>query len=260
MALGSNNQQNNRGLSEPNYYSRLRFKNEEDKLQIGFTYWKGTLKISITERTNGDNPRSDELAYIHLSPSKARIMAEFVQQVIDDPTITKQFGINTGASDTQGVLAIARDNGRPYLMIAKVNKDGKFENCKRFNFANNYNYGLEFSDFNKLSFTKQYDNDLELRMFKDILEDYARSANGAIGASTWDVARYEISKMNNQLNQIAEKVGADRRSGGNYGGNANDSYFANSNSGSSSSAFSSGMNKPTSYTTGSIEDMDSEFE
>lgn len=262
MALGSNNNQNNKGLYEPTYYSRLRFKNDDDKLQVGFSYWKGTLKLAITEKSNGDNQKSDEIAYIHLSPVKAKMFANYVQMVIENPTSSEIYGVNTGASDVQGLLVISRDNGRPYIIVAKVNKDGSFANSQRFNFNYNYHYGLKFEDLNKLSFSKEYDDNLELIQFKEILEDYARSASGAIGATCWDVARYEVAKMNNLINQIADKVGVERKTGGSYNnsGSAGDSYFANN--GKSSSGGFSGMNKPSSsgYSTGSIDELDAEFE
>ncbi len=260
MALGSNNQQNNKGSYEATYYSRLRFRNDEDGLTLGFSFWKGILKLSVSENSNADtSTRPEELAYIHLSPTKAKLMAGYVQDVLDQTKRIELHGVNTGVSDTQGLLVVSRehDSGIPYIIIAKIAKDGSIVQSQRFNFNNNYHYGLEIHDLEHLSFEKQFNDDIELEQFKEILEDYSRSSNGAIGYSSHDVARYEVNKMNNLIWQIAEKNGIERKSGGGNrsGGNYNDSVFANGgnkgggNIGSSSSGYSSG----------SIEDFESEF-
>ena len=262
--LGSQQQQNNRGLYEQTYYSRLRFKNDADKLQIGFSYWKGTLKMSVTEiPKNYDNSgaaKVDELAYIHLSPTKALMMSHIVQEYIDDPGKSDAHGINTGASDVQGLLAMGRENGVPYLIIAKVDANGAFLQQQRFNFNNDYNYDLSFSDVNKLIFSKNYDNMIELQLFKQILVDYASSSNGAVGYSTWDIARYEQAKQNNTIWKIAEKVGVEK--GGNSGtrstGSANGSYFNQQKQNTGSGEFN-GMSKPGDYSTGDIDDLEGEF-
>ena len=63
MALGGNyNSQNNgnNGPNNPTYYSRLRIKNYDNQTMLSFNYWKGTLKIMITEpsdNNNGNNSR-----------------------------------------------------------------------------------------------------------------------------------------------------------------------------------------------------------
>lgn len=264
MALGSNNQQNNKGSYEATYYSRLRFKNDEDGLTLGFSFWKGILKLSVTENnTNTDsNTKPEELAYIHLSPTKAKMMVGYVQDVLDGKNDDGLHGVNTGASDTQGLLVVSRehDSGIPYIIIAKIAKDGSIVQSQRFNFNNNYHYGLEIHDLQHLSFEKQFNDDIELEQFREILEDYARSSNGAIGYSSHDVARYEVNKMNNLIWQIAEKNGIERKSGGGNrsGGNYNDSVFAN-NGNKGGSHIGSGTGSSSGYSAGSIEDFESEF-
>lgn len=268
MALGSGNTQsgssNNRGLYEQTYYSRLRFKNEKDGLQIGFSFWKGTLKLSVTEipksYDNTGSAKVDELAYIHLSPTKAMMMANIVQRFIDNPAEKDPQGVNTGASAQQGLLAIGRENDVPYLIVAKIDENGKFLQSQRFNFNHDYNYDLAFSDINKLMFTKNFDNNVELTLFKEMLESYAKSSNDAIAYSVWDINRYESAKLSNNIWKIAEKVGVERS--GNRGastGSSNNSYFNNPKQNDGGGAFNS-MNKPAGYSTGSIDDLEGEFE
>ena len=238
MALGNGNYQNNRNgnngnqnsYSDPNYYSRLRINNNNDKLSLIFTFWRGLLKVSIVEiadRNVQDNNRADELAYIHLSPTKARLMSDCVGKILDNPDSIDVFGINTGVGDVNGFMAIGRDGGTPYLVIAKVGQNG-YESSQRFNFNVDYNYFLQVSDLENLKFKREYDNTVELKEFKDVLDDFARSASGAYGASFYDIGRYENYRTTNLIRRIAEKVGVESgRSNYNGGNSGNGSYFNN---------------------------------
>lgn len=236
MALGSNynnggnnrnnstNNQNNT-LYNPTYYSRLSIKNPIDNLRLSFNYWNGTLRISISEAGNAQEGRNNELAYIHLSPTKARLLAEGVERIINNPETFDIFGVDTGTGETRGLIAIGRDMGKPYLIIAKVNPAGKYESNQRFNFNIDYQYMLQINDINKLSFKKEYDNSIELNQLKDTLEDFARFSSGAAAATIYDLGRYESARSSNMIRRIAEKVGA-YTPGNNNGGN---SYFSNNN-------------------------------
>ena len=126
MALGSNyqnNNQNQNSMWEPSYYSRLRIKNPEQNLALTFTFWKGTLKVSITETGSSQEGRNNELAYIHLSPTKARILAEGVKRVSANSEGKEIYGVDTGTGETRGFIAIGREMGKPFLFIATVNAD-----------------------------------------------------------------------------------------------------------------------------------------
>lgn len=259
MALGSNNNQNDRGLYEPNYYARLQFKNPEQNLTMGFTYWKGSLKVAITERKNNQKP--EELAYIHLSPMKAHILSEYVDKVINNAD-NNVYGVNTGVGETQGLITIGRDNGAPYVIIASIDKDGNYTSSQRFDFIQNYHFGLSITDLQNMEFVKEYNDNAELSQFYNILRDFSRSANGALGASVWGVARYETAKNNNLLYRIGDKMGVVEKSNNN-GGGAGNSYFANggnNSSGTSNSSGFNGMNKPSNYSANSIDDLEHSFD
>ena len=224
MALGNNNYQNRNQQnqqSEPSYYSRIRITNPTDNIGLNFTFWKGLLKVSIVESGNAQEGRSNELAYIHLSPTKARLMAQCVDKILSDEKSSDIYGINTGIGEVNGFMAIGRDMGNPYLIIAKVGQNG-YESSQRFNFNKDYNYFLQVSDLDKLKFKKEYDNTVELTQFRDILEDFARASSGAIGASVHDIGRYEASKTNALVRKIAAKVGVELNYTNNqFGGNGN---------------------------------------
>lgn len=257
MAMGSysNNNQNNKGLYEPTYYPRLRWKNEQDGLVLSPSYWKGSLKLSISAK--GNNPGElEEIGYIHLSPTKAFILAEYMQKIIDNPDGLDIYGVSTGTGENAGLIAIGRELGVPFLFVAKVDTNGNYLNSQKFRFNSNYHFGLNIHDLNKLSFEKEYVNNVELEQVRDMLIDWARSANGALAFSVHDVARYETAKMNNMLRKIAEKVGVEFNGGNksSYTGGGSQNSFFNNNSGT--------MNKPASagsrYVTSS-DDLESEL-
>lgn len=237
MALGSNyqsgNNQNNNSMWEASYYSRLRIKNPEENLALTFTFWKGTLKVSIIEAGSAQEGRNNELAYIHLSPTKARILAEGVERIIANNESRDVFGVDTGAGETRGFIAVGRDTGKPFLFIAKVNAGGKYDSSQRFDFNVDYNYLLKVHDVANLKCQKEYMNNVELQQFVDLLNDYARFASGALGASFYDIGRYESSKLSNMVRKIAEKTGAidSKYNNGGNGNNGGRSFFSDVDSG-----------------------------
>ena len=239
MALGSsysNNSSNrssssnynnqNNTMYNPTYYSRISIRNPLDNLRLSFNYWNGTLRVSISEAGTAQEGRNNELAYIHLSPTKARLFADCVGRIIADPETFDIFGVDTGTGETHGLIAIGRDMGKPYLVIAKVNSNGKYESNQRFNFNNDYQYLLQINDIVKLGFKKEYDNSIELNQVKDLLEDYARFSSGAAGYTFYDIGRYEAAKTSNLIRNIAEKVGASNGRSYNSGNGSSNSFFA----------------------------------
>ena len=220
MPLG-NNYQNTNQMSDPNYYSRLRIKNPKENMSLGFTFWKSTLKVSIIEN-DSTTGKSNDLAYIYLSPTKAQILANAVTRIINDPESDDVFGVDTGAGEIRGFIAIGRNNGIPFLFIAKVNSEGKYESSQRFNFNMNYNYLLKVHSIDSLKCQKEYMNDVELNQFANLLIDYSRSASGALGASFYDIGRYETAKLTGMIRRISDKVGAEKDSKSN-------SFFNNLN-------------------------------
>lgn len=219
----SNNQNNT--LYNPTYYSRLSIRNPVDNLRLSFNYWNGTLRMSISEAGTAQDGRNNELAYIHLSPTKARLFATCVDRIITNPESSNIFGVDTGTGETRGMIAIGRDMGKPYLVIAKVNANGQYESNQRFNFNMNYQYLLQINDISKLGFKKEYDDSLELNQLKDLLEDYARYASGAAAYFYHDIGRYEAARSSNLIRKIGEKVGAiDKNYNG--GGGSNNSFFS----------------------------------
>lgn len=253
MALGTGNYQNARGNQqqyEPTYYSRLRMNNPKDNLSLQFSYWKGMLKIYITEAGSAQEGRANELASIYLSPTKARLMVNCIDKIIDDEKSSDIYGINTGIGEVNGFMAISREAGVPYLIIAKVSQNG-YESSQRFNFNHDYDYFLQVSDLENLKYKKEYNNSIELKTFRDLLEDYARAASGAYGAAYYDIGRYEAAKNSNMVRKIAEKVGVEL-----YNGNNN---YNGRNNFSQPSGDASRMNNSSNKRYSNIDELDSEL-
>lgn len=252
MALGNVGQNNGNKSYDPSYYSRFKIKNPNDKLELNFTFWRGTLKIAVVETGDPNEGRNNELAYIHLSPIKARMFANCVDRIIKDPDSIDTFGIDTGFGETRGLLAISRDMGKPFLFIAKVDKNGAYESSQRFNFNYDYNYSLNISNLDKLACAKDYNNEVELYMFRDLLLDYARHSSGVVGASVYDIGRYETNKINSLIKKMADSMGVESGSGYNRNsGGSNSSYFDNN--------VSSASNKKSNTSYQSIDDLEEEL-
>ena len=139
MALGNTYQNNKNQMWEASYYSRLRIKNPKDNLALGFTFWKGTLKVSISSLSKDyhTNDTNSDLSYIHLSPTKARLLANLVQTVIEQKS-DNIFGVDTGIGEVHGFIAVGREQGNPFLLIAKVNPDGTFESSHKFSISEKF--------------------------------------------------------------------------------------------------------------------------
>lgn len=260
MALGSNYQnQNQNSMWEASYYSRLRIKNPEQNLALTFTFWKGTLKVAITETGSAQDGRNNELAYIHLSPTKARILADAVHRISADAETKAIYGVDTGTGETRGFIAIGRDMGKPFLFIAKVNANGGYESSQRFDFNTNYNYMLNVHDLTNLKCQKEYMNNVELDQFCNLLEDYARCASGAMGASFYDIGRYENAKLSNMVRKVAEKTGAidPSKYGNGGGGRSSNSFFNNVGSEYAQPSANAGASAKSQYR--NIDDLESEL-
>ena len=267
MAMGDSYNRNNTGTGnnrsniDQTFYSRLRIKNDSIAQTLNFSFWRGLLKLSINNVPRSADEKIEELAYIHLSPNKAFIFAECVKYIIDNPETFDIKGVDTGIGETRGMLVIGRDMGKPYLIIAKVNKDGGYDSQLRFDFNWDYNYYLDITNITPLQFKKTYDNNAELEQLYHLLVDYARSSSGAYAYSTYDVGRYEAAKFSNMVKAIADKVGVE--SGNGNGGNrsytrSNESYFSGNNGGGSSNNSSSSQNSSRKYQ--NIDDLEDEFD
>lgn len=212
MALGDANVNQNRTYS-PNYYSKWSIKQKDSKLKLSASYGSGLLKISVLQQ--GEGYRYDPLADISLSPVKARIFADQMQQFIDDffsedGWSGKSYGVDTGFKDVRPVIIATVINGSPYIVIGKVNPDGSFESRVDYSINQEYHYGLVWSDLDNMSVDRSFYNCTELEQIRDLCLEYAASAFGSTAASTLEMMKWDYS-IGRNVEAIADKLGVERR-------------------------------------------------
>ena len=235
MAFGNTNNQN-RATNVPTYYSRMRINNPTDSLSLSFTFWNGTLKLSISEfsqdrATSGG--KNNDLASIYFSPTKAKMFSKCIRAIIDNPSSKEIVAVDTGAGEKRGFIAIGREDGKPFIFVARVDGNGNYESSQRFNFNWDYSYTLKVVDLKKLKYQKVYDNNVELEQMFTLFNEYANAMSGAYAYATHDLGRYDNFRSNNVMQAIADKVGAETgKSSGNYNrsNNRGGSYFDNNGS------------------------------
>lgn len=267
MAMGDvNNQQNKNQMYENNYFARTKFNNYAERLSVGFSFWKGMLKIAIAQDDSREGERSKytELVYIHMSPFKAKLMAEAIGEFLKEPaTSQKVYGINTGSSEVQGIIAVGNmpestdETPMRYLLIGKVDPSGHVTDSVKFIFNTNYHWYNKFTDFGSMKFEKVYDNALEVTTLKEILEDYQRSSNGAYAYSHVDIVRYDNKISNDKIADIQRALGIEKRSPNKNSGSFQNSFFAQTGGGGEALLGNNNSSRPSRG--GSIDDLESEF-
>lgn len=227
----SNNNSNN-GKFEPSYYSGLKIRNYENKNAIGIVFTSGLMNISI-QKEDESTHKYEDVIKASLTAKKALILLhEMDLMEADEAEVTKAYGVTLGLGDVQTAFAFQRANGIKYMRIAKVNSDGSIKDQKSFEFANGVDNGVQWSDFDRMSFGKDTIDDLDYIMLKNTIADFSRNLSGAAGYGQIYLNRYDQSAMTNKINAIMDKLGIERRSNNSNYGNGNNGFFSNSNANS----------------------------
>lgn len=235
MALGdfgTNNNENGKKNFEPTYYSGLKIRNYDSKLAVGVSFNNGLMNIAIQKEN--DNHRYDDLIKASIPPKKALILLHEMDLMESaEDNVSRSYGITLGLSEVQTAIAFQIVNGVKYLRIAKVNSDGSIKDQKAYEFANGTDSGLQWSDFDRMTFTKDVVDGIDYQMLKNAIADFARGSSGAFGYGQLYMNRYENNVLTSKINSIMDKLGIERRSNNNnYSGggffNNNDSYSGTS--------------------------------
>lgn len=223
-------------------YTNLNSSVENSKLNI--SYWKGLLKISIINpkntNTNSEYTEwdTDNSIYGHLTPFKARILAEGIDHILNKSVS------NYGVKIKNGILYITRcsefggSDDNFVIVIKYVDDNGNIISSSAYEFVTEFHFGI--SDYNsdtKKFNTNYVDSEFELKMFKQTLINYANSADYAVAASICDAMSTSVTGyMTKRIDAIANKVGVQ---GNTRYGNSNSSYF-NANNGNNSNLSKNG--------------------
>lgn len=249
MAIGGTyNSDNNNGsgrkqMYENTYYSRIRVKNDDAKLALGFSYRSGLLIAEISEIKQGF--QYEPLESIYISPTKALLLTKEIKKFkaylaegkIKD---NKAFGVTTGMGEKVSYIGFHADkDSKIYITIGKIDGSGNITNSATIPLNNEYHYAVEWNNIEAMDLEKVFYDTTELDQFENMLIDFSRYMSGALAYSVVDLARYDIAGIKSKMDPIYDKLGIEKRSfnGGNrnYGGENN--FLTNAKSTSNTTSF-----------------------
>lgn len=251
---GTYNNQNsteNKKLYESTFYSRMKVKNDNVNLSLGFSFKNGMIIAEISEKKEGF--KYDPIENIYITQTKAMLLVKELKKykayLGEKNTIPgKAFGITTGMGEKVSYIGFhADENKNTLITIGKIDGNGNITNAVTIPLNVEYNYAIEWDDIESMKLSKVYYDTLELEQIIQLFDDFSKSMNGAYAYSTLDLGRYEIAGIKTKMDPIYEKLGIERRS------NFNRSSYGGENS------FLVNAGKATSNST-SIDDIEAQFE
>jgi hypothetical protein len=220
MAIGDfNNGSSNSGYQnnkpyENTYYSRVRFKNGERQLNI--SYHSGLMQIDMGYISQTDGFKFNKETSVYISPNKALLLADQISAFLayresDNIDPVKAFGVNTGMGEKVSFIGFSTDSDKKiYVTIGKFDGTGVITEKFRFEFANDYHFGIEWNNIEENDIVKVFNNDLEIKMLQQALVDFSRAMVGASAYGVVDLARWDTHRMNKRVDQIFDKLGIER--------------------------------------------------
>ena len=235
MALGDGGQNQQKRSTEDSYNSRLTLYDPATTKYLKFKFWAGKVVISINvgESSEQQGFKYNETIAAFLTPLKAKMMAEELIKFKNDPN-SNPVGVVSGG-DPSTCLTFLRDNSNVVVDIRKVDGKGKVTAADKFTIQKDYHYSVSYKNYEKLDFTKNFYNDLELQAIIDIFNNFYNACNGANAYSVLDMSRFNYGRLRSNTEAIMDKLGIQRYSSRGSG----NSFFNNSNNDSS---FGSGSN------------------
>ena len=257
MAIGGTYNSGNTGegkkqLYENTYYSRIRIKNDEAKLALGFSYRSGLLCAEISEIKEGFQYEAIESIYI--SPTKAALLSKelrrfkyYLTESEEKITSNKAFGVTAGMGEKVSYIGFhANEDKKLFVTIGKIDGQGNITNAATIPLNSEYHYAVEWDNIESMDLSKVYYETIELDQMVQMFDDFARCMSGALAYSVVDLARFDVAGIKGKMDPIYDKLGIEKRSYGNksYGGENN--FLNNANKASSKST--------------SFDDIESSFE
>ena len=164
MAIGGTYNGNNSGdkkqLFENTYYSRIRVKNDDAKLALGFSYRSGLLIAEISEIKQGFQYEALESVYI--SPTKALILSKEIKKfktyLAEGKVVpNKAFGVTTGMGEKVSYIGFHADKDKNvFITIGKIDGSGNITNAATIPLNVEYHYGVEWNNIEAMDLEKLY--------------------------------------------------------------------------------------------------------
>ena len=228
MALGTSSYNRDNGNSkkvyDKTYYSRLKFRNPDTKVVLGFSFSAGMLIVGLSQAD--DNNQYTSIIDCKLTGLKARVLLHEYNQFNNDFANKKiknsgcGYGVTTGMSAIVTILGFCVVDGSKAIAIGKVDESGKVIELHKFKFNDQFHYGLEWSDMNNMVVEKRFYPDIEFDAFGTILQEFINSYGGAAGYIQADLTKYDFRHIDNSINAVLKGLGVQvpsSVSGGNYG-------------------------------------------
>lgn len=222
---GSGSQNSNKPY-ENTYYSRMRFKSENDVLSV--QYRSGLMILDLgTVESNGFKVNSN--IQIHLSPIKAHMLVNSIEEFMkyragNELNPEKGFGVPAGMGEKITFISFSTDEERSiYITIGKFDAQGRIVESYKYKMNKNYNFALSWNNLETNDLSKEFDDEAEITMLRNAIEDFSRTSNGAAGYAVADMGRWDTHRLNKRIDQMFDKLGIEKYTGGgsnkNYGSN-----------------------------------------
>lgn len=246
MAIGSgsyNNNENNgkRQLYENTYYSRLRVKNDETKLALGFSFNSGLLKVEISEIKEGF--KYEPVENIFITPTKALLLTKEIKNYrayLAEGNIVegKAFGVTAGMGEKVSYIGFHADkDAHTLITIGKIDGSGNITNSVTIPLNVDYNYAIQWDNINSMELTKNYYDGIELDQIYQLFDDFSKSMNGAFAYSVLDLGKFDIASIKSKMDPIYDKLGIERRTYNNNRSYGENNFLSNAKASSNSTSF-----------------------
>lgn len=220
------------------FYSRTYVSNYKTNMRVNITYSSGMIKLTIATSQpaeNGNMRTWEDQISVSITGTKANLLLNALndfEKAIKDETIsmTNAWGIATGMGEIQTILMfhLNKLNTGKSLSICSIDASGSILKKFTFDFPDDQDFYIEWSNFDTMNNDKKFDSELQYKLIKGAIEEFARTCNGAAGYNTWDVGRYEVNSIKNTVNAMAENMGIQtRQQNNNYNRNSGGGYFNN---------------------------------
>lgn len=236
---GNSSNSDKKQLYENTYYSRIRVKNEDAKLALGFSYRSGLLIAEVSEIKQGF--QYEALENIYISPTKALLLTKEIKKFksyLAEGKIepNKAFGVTTGMGEKVSYIGFHADKDKNILItIGKIDGSGNITNAVTIPLNSEYHYAVEWNNIEAMDLEKVYYDTTELDQIELMLSDFARAMTGAFAYSVADLTRFDLAAVKSKMDPIYDKLGIEKRSYGNNRNYGENNFLSNAKSSSSNS-------------------------